>query len=98
MGIRGRAGRWGGAAACAAVLLSGAVLLRPDAGVERLAREAPLRTGYMRHRAALNGLPEDAYRLRWTSLDSISPLLAGAVIKAEDRGFFRHGGFEWRQM
>ena len=100
MGIRGRAGRRGGmAAACAAVLLlAGAVLLRPGAEVERLAREAPHRTGYMRHRAALNGLPEDAYRLRWTALDSISPLLACAVVKAEDRGFFRHGGFEWRQM
>ena len=103
-GSRGRIAGWGwwaGGAALLGVLLAvvaGGALLRPGAEVDGLAREAPRTTGYMRYRAALNGLPADTYRLRWTPLDSISPLLACAVVKAADRGFFRHHGFEWGQM
>jgi membrane peptidoglycan carboxypeptidase len=32
------------------------------------------------------------------ALDRISPLLICAVIKAEDRAFFRHDGFDWSQL
>jgi penicillin-binding protein 1C len=34
-------------------------------------------------------------RLEWTSLNNISPALQSAVIHAEDRRFYRHGGVDW---
>jgi len=34
-------------------------------------------------------------RLAWTKLDSVSPALRDAVIAAEDRRFYSHGGVDW---
>jgi len=34
-------------------------------------------------------------RLAWTSLAEISPALQAAVVRAEDRRFFEHGGVDW---
>ncbi len=34
----------------------------------------------------------------WRILSEVSPSLTCAVIKAEDRMFFRHKGFDWRQI
>jgi penicillin-binding protein 1C len=34
-------------------------------------------------------------RLEWTALGNISPALQSAVIHAEDRRFYRHGGVDW---
>src|ERR1044071_2532498 len=31
-------------------------------------------------------------------LGQVSPYLVCAIVKAEDRGFFRHSGFEWGQL
>jgi monofunctional biosynthetic peptidoglycan transglycosylase len=52
----------------------------------------------MRYREAELGLAPGTYRSEWVPLDRISPVLICAVVKAEDRGFFRHQGFEWEQM
>ena len=37
-------------------------------------------------------------RLEWTSLSEISPALVSAVMYAEDKRFFEHGGFDVRSM
>ncbi|WP_002640475.1 biosynthetic peptidoglycan transglycosylase [Myxococcus hansupus] len=67
-------------------------LLSPDVSV--LAHETPVRTSYMRLRAAEKRLPEDAYSVGVTPIDRVSLLLVCAVIKAEDRSFFRHRGVD----
>jgi penicillin-binding protein 1C len=36
-----------------------------------------------------------ARRLEWTSLEEISPALRKAIVQAEDRRFYRHGGIDW---
>jgi monofunctional biosynthetic peptidoglycan transglycosylase len=59
----------------------------PDVG--GLASQAPARTSYMALR------PGGAVA---QPLAPVSPLLACAVVKAEDRGFFRHDGFERGQV
>ena len=87
------------AAAVAVPLVAGAAYLAalaasvPD--VRALARENPGPTAYMRLRAAQAGTPDAPARPRWTPLDSIPPLLACAVVKAEDGAFFGHGGIDW---
>ncbi len=35
-------------------------------------------------------------RLAWTALGDISPVVLAAVVLAEDRRFFAHGGVDWR--
>ncbi len=88
-------------------MLLGAVLLllayalglwiaTPD--VTELLHRDPRRTSYMRHRAAELHLPDTVYAAQWVPLDRLSPLLVCAVVKAEDRGFFRHRGFEWEAI
>ena len=37
-------------------------------------------------------------RLDWTPLQDISPALRRAVVQAEDRRFYRHGGADWLSM
>ena len=37
----------------------------------------------------------NARRLDWTELDAVSPALRDAVIRAEDRRFYRHHGIDW---
>lgn len=81
----------------AAVTGAGAVTVwLPD--VDQLRSEPPDQTSYMRLRARELGLAPDAYRVDWVELEVISPVLVCAVVKAEDRGFFRHDGFEWSQV
>jgi monofunctional biosynthetic peptidoglycan transglycosylase len=87
--------RWVAAAAAVTLLAAGAAaLLASGPDVSPLAGQPPGATAYMRLRAAESGaraLP----RVRWLPLDSVSPLLACAVVKAEDDAFFRHGGIDW---
>lgn len=66
--------------------------------VDSLADSVPARTGFMRFRAAGGAPASGASPARPVPLGSISPLLACAVVKAEDRAFFRHRGFEWGQL
>lgn len=66
----------------------------PDA--THLARENPSSTNFMRQRARELGQPPDMYRLTWTPLAQISPLLAAAVVEAEDSRFREHGGVNWK--
>ncbi len=35
-------------------------------------------------------------RLEWVSLDALSPAMKEALLEAEDRRFYEHGGIDWR--
>lgn len=73
------------------------VLVMMTPNVAYLRQAHPTQTSYMLMRA--DERETDAIdRVEWTELDKISPLLACAVIKAEDGGFFRHAGFEWGEI
>jgi len=37
-------------------------------------------------------------RLQWVPLDTVSPALREAVVRAEDKRFFSHGGVDWRSF
>lgn len=65
------------------------IVTTPD--VDHLRTTNPTQTAYMR----LRGEPDP---IDWIALDDVSPYLVCAVVKAEDRGFFRHAGFEWGQV
>ena len=64
------------------------------------ARIVPLRasdpdvTSYMLARGADRESMTERTRRSWTPLRRISPLLICAVVKSEDRAFFRHGGVD----
>jgi monofunctional biosynthetic peptidoglycan transglycosylase len=67
--------------------------------VAPLAAGAPPATRYMHLRAAEGGLPRaSAAPAPAVPLEGISVLLVCAVVKAEDRTFFRHGGVLWDQV
>jgi len=53
-----------------------------------------------RHGEVLYELRTDKVRRRldWTSLKTISPALRGAVVKAEDKRFYEHPGFDYKSM
>jgi penicillin-binding protein 1C len=53
-----------------------------------------------RHGELLHELRVDnsVRRLPWVSLADISPALVDAVVRAEDRRFFQHGGVDWRAL
>ena len=53
-----------------------------------------------RHGALLHELRVDnsVRRLQWVPLQDISPALVDAVVRAEDRRFFEHGGVDWRAL
>jgi monofunctional biosynthetic peptidoglycan transglycosylase len=80
----------------AALAACGAALWPPD--VARFATVNPRSTAYMRLRAAEAPTADGPRIARWTELERISPLLVCAVLKAEDRRFFLHGGFDWPQL
>jgi monofunctional biosynthetic peptidoglycan transglycosylase len=75
----------------ALALVDGLILLVTTPNPNVLAHEWPHTTAWMQRAAATE--PPAV-----TSLDSISPFLVCAVIKAEDRAFFRHHGFDWPQI
>lgn len=66
--------------------------------VDGLAHANPVSTSYMQHRGSGAPSVPPGRIERWVELDSISPLLVCAVVKAEDRLFFRHNGFDWTQL
>jgi monofunctional glycosyltransferase len=67
--------------------------------VAPLATGAPPATRYMRLRAAERGLPSSsAAAAPAVPLERMSALLVCAVVKAEDRTFFRHDGVLWNQV
>ena len=53
-----------------------------------------------RHGEVLHELRTDKNRrrLEWTLLENISPALKDAVIQAEDRRFYEHGGVDYRSL
>ncbi len=53
-----------------------------------------------RHGELLHELRVDnaVRRLPWVPLQEISPALVDAVVRAEDRRFFEHGGVDWRAL
>ena len=75
------------------VLISGLRVLGlriPEAG-------APFQTEVMRQRAEQSGY-SNPFNVPWTPLEDMSAALVCAVVKAEDRSFFRHRGFDWSQL
>ncbi|HEU4404515.1 MAG TPA: biosynthetic peptidoglycan transglycosylase [Polyangiaceae bacterium] len=66
--------------------------------VGELASAMPRTTAYMRLRAREAGRPDDAYAVEPTPLGRVSPLVACAVVKAEDGSFFEHEGFDTAQI
>ncbi|HEY5932984.1 MAG TPA: biosynthetic peptidoglycan transglycosylase [Kofleriaceae bacterium] len=71
-------------------LVAYVVVRTPD--VDHLRTTNPTQTSYMRLRGDQQS-PADH-----VALSEVSPYLVCAVVKAEDRGFFRHAGFEWGQV
>lgn len=76
--------------------IAGTLAFATEAG--RLPDPAPLAMGmpgataYMRARGPSPDVPAAV------PLEALSPVLVCAVVKAEDRRFFRHRGFAWRQI
>ena len=73
------------------------VLVAVTPNVSHLRDAQPTQTSFMRMRAA-ERTRIAADRVEWIDLGQVSPYLVCAIIKAEDRGFFRHSGFEWAQL
>ncbi|HET6584980.1 MAG TPA: biosynthetic peptidoglycan transglycosylase [Nannocystaceae bacterium] len=73
------------------------VLFALTPNVSHLRDAQPTQTSFMRVRAA-ERTRAGADRVEWIDLGQVSPYLVCAIIKAEDRGFFRHSGFEWAQL
>ncbi|HEX8108493.1 MAG TPA: biosynthetic peptidoglycan transglycosylase [Kofleriaceae bacterium] len=73
------------------------VLFALTPNVSHLRDAPPTQTSFMRVRAA-ERTRAAADRVEWIDLGQVSPYLVCAIIKAEDRGFFRHSGFEWGQL
>ena len=65
--------------------------------VAPLAHDNPRITSFMRERAAATHTAP-APLADWVALDAISTPLTCAVVKSEDRWFFRHHGFVWSQL
>lgn len=88
------------AAAGALVVAAGLVALIDVAlpGVAWLATATPRQSSFMRWTAAHTGRAPDAYAVEALRLESVSPWLVCAVLKSEDRMFFRHRGFDWPQL
>ena len=53
-----------------------------------------------RHGRVLHELRVDdrVRRLPWVALEGVSPALLQAVVRAEDRRFFEHGGVDWQAL
>jgi monofunctional biosynthetic peptidoglycan transglycosylase len=73
------------------------VLFALTPSVSHLRAAQPAQTSFMRVRASERTIA-GADRVEWIDLGQVSPYLVCAIIKAEDRGFFRHAGFEWPQL
>jgi monofunctional biosynthetic peptidoglycan transglycosylase len=101
-------GRWARRAAWAAAaglvlvpalaLACAAIVWITLPSVDGLVGDDPRSTSFLRRRAAAAGARAEDWRPAWVALGDASPLLVCAVVKAEDRGFFRHGGLEWSQL
>jgi monofunctional glycosyltransferase len=85
------------AGAAAGITLSGSA---PSRDIALLARHNPSETSYMRLEAAAGGPPVALTARSWAPIDRLPLVLVCAIIKAEDRRFFFHHGFEpaalWR--
>lgn len=84
---------------CLAGAVSAACLIYllwlPD--VRELKTKNPKTTAFieLRREQAQDAGKRFAPRMRWTPIGRISPHLINAVIVAEDRDFYRHGGIDW---
>lgn len=85
-----------GAIASVTALISLVALVITTPRIPDLAQGAPAATSYMQVRArALDGAPsQPPGARRWARLSAIAPIVSCAVVKAEDRRFFRHHGTE----
>lgn len=63
-----------------------------------LLSDNPEITSYIIHRERARQDGRLSTRITWTPLCEISPFIICAVVKAEDPGFFQHGGVAWRHV
>lgn len=70
-------------------------MLKRLAEIARLRRANPAATSFMRYTAARAGVAVGEIN-EWRPLADISPLLACAIVKAEDFCFTRHRGVSWQ--
>lgn len=85
----------------ALVLLPASALAAPPSLEEVRARHLPSEAVLLdRHGAPLAELRVDrsARRLDWANLTDTSPALQEAVVAAEDKRFYSHGGVDWRAL
>ncbi len=85
-------------------LLLAVVLVLP-AAAEALPSYDEVRTGWVstegvlldRHGEVIHELRVDMHgrRLDWVRLEEVSPAFVQAVIRAEDKRFYKHGGVDW---
>ena len=83
-------------ASAVAAFAAALVVLISTPRVAHLRSDAPAETAFMSARRVETNRAQAASA--WVELPAISPWLVCAVVKAEDRGFFQHHGFDWRQM
>ena len=55
-------------------------------------------TSFMNYRAQESHDSAQPAAAKWVQLSEVSPILVCAVVKAEDREFFRHPGLEWKSV
>src|SRR5574337_1502758 len=93
-------------AAC--LLLCGFLLAVPTRAAQLLPSFAEVRDSHVssearlvdRHGAPLSEIRLDPHsrRLEWMSLRELSPAMLEALLAAEDRRFYEHGGVDWRAV
>lgn len=77
------------------LVVSYGALISTTPDVSYLRSELPVETSFMRHRTEQGALVRS---WAWVDLEEVSPILLCAIVKSEDRGYFRHNGFEWPQI
>lgn len=95
-----RAWKWARRAGLAAVVLPLAFYALCFMGLFYLRFFPPLTTGVQVQRMVERVLAdaEPAREYRWRPLEEISPHFRHAVIAAEDARFYRHYGFDWKEV
>ncbi|MBI1397902.1 MAG: penicillin-binding protein 1C [Betaproteobacteria bacterium] len=97
---RGRAARW--LSACAALFLCAPLVAHavPNFDAVRGAWRSSEGLLLDRHGRLLDELRVDdrVRKLSWVRLENVSPAVVVAVVHAEDKRFFEHGGVDWRAL
>jgi penicillin-binding protein 1C len=92
--------RYFAAALLAALLAAGSALALPSYPEARAAYRPSDSVLLDRNGQVLHELRTDlsVRRLAWTALPDVSPALQASVVRAEDKRFREHAGFDWRAL